>query len=400
MTTTQKLPHAQGTLFWDDNLLNAYNLARLYAGDKGKVATMSDIVEAKTVADEWSPLWTNYITTTSGEFYGKSAGGVSIVAIVHGIDSILQNEEIMKRSTENLRENNKIQLTSHEFRKLETGAYGPVKILPHSIVANMREYPSSVLSYEDAMIIDPLLFARLGPKAADFLKKHKEITMKESGNDYILVNDHQYPYSPRENTGGLITMSQLRNFRRCGEPSGVSTEIDLSNLTNAARFIAMNKKGFLASVSQGLDKILNDLGTHWKKLTVSSQSSQKDLYVLCQKGNEYFTQYMEEDDVMQSGIPEFHVKKFEEIAGPETFTTDILGYHGFFKYRQEEVKKICPSGANAYFTGDPQIVWKDEYPVQHIASIQFFRVEVDTSKRILRSNEIKGDIGLIKKLLS
>ena len=51
MTTTQKLPHAQGTLFWDDNLLNAYNLARLYAGDKGKVATMSDIVEAKTVAD-------------------------------------------------------------------------------------------------------------------------------------------------------------------------------------------------------------------------------------------------------------------------------------------------------------------------------------------------------------
>ena len=138
-------------------------------------------------------------------------------------------------SSRNLRENNNIQLTPKEFHKLEDGVYGHVEVVPHSVVVTMREYPGSVLSYEQALTQDPLLLARLGPKFADFLAKHKEITRKESGNDFIITNNHKYPYRPKENNGGLLSITQLNNYHRCGgEPSSVSTEIDVADLSCAA----------------------------------------------------------------------------------------------------------------------------------------------------------------------
>lgn len=399
--TAEKTRTSEGTMFWHEDLPEAYKLASKYAGKKGRVATMPDVISAKITADEWGPLWTNYITTSSGEFYGKSKGGILIVVVGHGIDEILQDERIMKRSTKNLRENSQIQLTPREFQRLEDGAYGSVEVIPHSTIVNMREYPTSVLSYEQTLSKDPLLLARLGPKAVDFLAKHRDITMKESGNDFIIANDHNYPYRSRENAGGLITITQLQNMQRCGgEPSSVSTEVDLSDLTHAARFIAMNGKGYLGAVNEGLAPILRDLASNWQRLSVPYSGAVPDFFTLTRSGDEWFTMYPKNGDGMDMGVPQFHVKNLREIEGPESFRTVIGGYHGLLKYDVNEVKSIAPKDANAYVKGEGQIIWEGGNPKEHEVPVTFFNAEVDTSRRVLKEEEVKRDLGLVRRLLS
>lgn len=389
-----------GTMFWDRCLIKAYTLANGFYGKDGKVATMPDVVVAKAITDERSLLWTNYVTTTSGEFYGKSKGGIPIIVVAHGIDAILQDEEIMKRSTKNLRENPMIQLTPEEFQRLKNEFYGPTEVIPHSTIVKMREHPASVLSYDQAMAEDPLLFARLGPKAADFLTRHRQITLRESGNSLIVTNDHKYSHNPRENAGGLITISQLNDCRRGSGKSSISTDIDVSDLTHAARFIAMSGKGYLGAVNNRLESILRDLEANWELLTTPTEGSQgKELYVLQTRGAKNFTEYREDDDIMDSGVPQFPVRCLKRVGEPTTFTTQILGYHGFFKYHQADVRKICPEGANAYTVGEPTVIYEGGNPVKHAVSIRFYSADVDTSRRILREEEIKGNIGLVQKLL-
>ncbi len=410
MATLTAEKKSEGTMFWADGVLDAYKLAKNFGGERGSVATMPDVIAAKATADSHGPLWTNYFTTTSGEFYGRSKGGVPIVVVTHGIDDILQNREIMERSMRDLRENSKIQLTPEEFHKLEDGAFGPTNIVELSTVVNMRQYPTSVLSYGAACDEDPLLLARLGTDskqlyedsaALKFLRKHREITMDESGNAFIITNDHTYPYRPQENTGGLVSMTLLSNCMRCGgEPSSVSTQIDVSDLASAGRFIALSEKGVLGEVSGGLEEVFRDFAGNWEKLTVPYSGEVQDVFTLKKKGGEMFAMYPKEGARMDTGIPQFHVKSLKPVPGPKSLRTSIGGYHGFVKYDLSEMVAIMPEGANAFLKGEPSLIMKDGNPDQHEIPVTFFNAKVDTSKRILKAKEVREDMNLVRRLLS
>lgn len=233
-----------GRMFFHKDLLKAYQLADRYSGRNGKVATIPDIIEAKIAVDESDSLWKKSLNTTSGEFYGLSKGGTPIVIVAHGIDHILQDSSTMGRPKEyHPWDGHQIQLTQGEFQRLEEGVDCPVKVIPHSTVANMKKSPGLMLSYEEASE-DPLLLARLGPKALEFLARCKEITAKVSDEDLIIVNHHRYLDGPRENFGGVIVMSQLYDVIGSSDLSygrGICTVIRLSSLSHAARFVAMKK---------------------------------------------------------------------------------------------------------------------------------------------------------------
>ncbi|MEI6731758.1 MAG: hypothetical protein WCK90_03700 [archaeon] len=392
---------SKGTLFWRRDIVPAYKLASAFAGKEGRVATMPDVIRAKAYADDQDPVWTNYITTTSGEFYGKSAGGVPIVVVAHGIDGILQDEGIMKRSMKNLRENNNIQLTSGEFRKLENGEYGPTQVVEHSTVIGMREFPNSVLSYCDAMMNDTLLIARLGPTYAEFLDKHEKITLAESKNDFIIVNDHKYPYNPRENNGGLLSIGQLMNCQRCGgEPSSVSSEIDVSDLSCGGRFIALEGKGELGVVGNEFADLFRNISDNWKKVSVPYAGAVPSFHNLKKRRNDWFTVYTNEDNPDKSGFSRFHVKHVTPVSGPASFKTKIGGYHGLLRYEQKEVRDIAPKDANAYAIGEAEIIWENGNPVWHHVPVKFYRAQVDSSRVILTEDEVLKDMGLVRKLLT
>ena len=99
---------------------------------------------------------------------------------------------------------------------------------------------------------------------------------------------------------------------------------------------------------------------------------------------------------MESGAPEFVVERATLIGSEATFTTPVLGYHGIFRYNLKDVKAMAPEGANAFLMGEATLF---DHDTKQTAQIQFFDVQVNPSRRILRKDEIRGNIGLIKKLL-
>lgn len=232
-----------GKIVFNDNLLKAYGNAKKRAAEAGRIATMPDLAGAKTDAGSYDALWTNYLTSNSGEFYGLSRGGVEIVVVCHGLDKILENPEIMTRSAIKFMGDNRINLNADEFYKLENGEFGKVEILEKKNILGMRGYPSSVLSYAQAME-EPLLRARLGEHTDRFLAKHKQITQEESGNDFILVNGHDYTSIAEKRlfSGRLLAMTQLCNNTRGGKDQGktsVSSEIYFSDLGSCGRFVVI-----------------------------------------------------------------------------------------------------------------------------------------------------------------
>ena len=276
-----KAGSSEGTMFFDMGVLPAYELARKYAGNEGRVAAMPDLVGAKIYAGPNNPIWRRYITTTSGEFYGISKGGTPIIVVAHGIDDLLKDKKTIARSTKDSGGNSKLKLTTRQFRRLENGEYGSAQVLDWDTVMGMREYPASVLSYNEAMK-EPLLRARLGPEADKLLTRHREITLKESGNEFILINDHKYEDVKAEdvNTGGLLVFEQLVNRMSSGEDrakSGIQSEINLSDLKSDARFIAIEGKGKLREVDDRLEEILSDVVRNWPRLLVPNNSN-KDMF--------------------------------------------------------------------------------------------------------------------------
>ncbi|MDO8556180.1 MAG: hypothetical protein Q7R96_03335 [Nanoarchaeota archaeon] len=395
--------HAEpnGLFCFNMNQLAAYRTAKDFAGPSGKVGSMLDVVDAKIVSGSCDPVWTRYVMTTSGEFYGKSKTGIPIAVVAHGLDELLLNEEIMSRQREGRTIfGGPIRLTLNEFRGLEDGKFGPAEVLEVKDILALREYPSSVLGYLDACN-ESLLRARLGPKSTEFCAKHLAITLEESKNDFIVTNDHNYPYVRDEdvNSGGLLVLGQLMNVHRSGEPSSVSSEIRMSE-GSCGRFVAMLDAGPLQVVSDKLEELLGDTLNNWQRLLVPNDRNIPSLYTLKQVDDALFTQYREDDDVMESGCVQFHVDDAQVVPGPAVFMTKVLGYHGFFKYELSDVRNILPAGANAFLMGEPEIRWEDGNPTHQVCPIMFYQVKVDASRRILRTEEIRQNFSLMKQLLA
>jgi len=98
---------------------------------------------------------------------------------------------------------------------------------------------------------------------------------------------------------------------------------------------------------------------------------------------------------MDTGEPEYLVKKWEKVGGPVQFSTTGNG-SVFFKYGLKEVQRLAPTGANAYdIVGDPVPVEK-----MHVCTVQFYKVEADTTKRLVREDELSRDYETMMSLLA
>ena len=77
--------------FYDSHSPNALREAQIYAGQKGFVATMPQLLQMKVLAPKSDALWKNWYTTTSEELVGKSKQGTAHVVLVH--NGIFSNPE-------------------------------------------------------------------------------------------------------------------------------------------------------------------------------------------------------------------------------------------------------------------------------------------------------------------
>ncbi|MBI4141213.1 hypothetical protein HY485_05240 [Candidatus Woesearchaeota archaeon] len=424
-TTAQSEKQAKGMIFFSFDAMNAFKHAIKFKGKNGRLATLPDVVDAKIAADDNDAIWHQYIATKTAEYFGSSRGGNKILIVGHNVGPFADDERVVDGEFKQ----GFLELGRTEFRKLESGIYGPVEAFDLKDVCSDNSNDYFHLGTAKNL---KLLKARLGPRTDEFLERHDKLsqkyleTTKERFTDNCIIqNAHDFSYKFLGFKRGNIkydknrvmyvrNCSSHKNLLRHGyygylitidapmvthhshngwSATGVTSTVGSQKFSDAARFIAIRGEGKLEKLSEGIEGILDDVENNVELLMVprDPKTTCVQPYTLTQVGDNWFTQYRDEHSVMESGLPECKVVSIKAIGEPTTFRTEILGYYGLFKYELDTVKKLLPDCANAFVMGEPHNVWENGDPKYQEAPITFFNVEINPTKRLLTPDEARKD---------
>jgi hypothetical protein len=203
----------------------------------------------------------------------------------------------------------------------------------------------------------------------------------------------------------LLSTGALANVHHQSEHgvSSLANDIGCHEWWNGVRLLGVRNGERVDSVHKGFGSISGLIFDNWTKLMrpVGETVEQEKLYPLVRRGNVMFTQYRKQGAGLDTAEPEHLVTSAHLVGNPVEFVTETMGYHGFFKYDIRDVQKIMPEGANAYeLVGDHECIWTDGNPDHQKCMVQFYRVEVDTSKRLVRAGALENDYELLMELLA
>lgn len=442
-----------------DGLPAAWKHAARFAGKKGHLATMPEIVSARIEADVNDDVWDAYYTSLTAEYYGKSKGGSSILIIAHGIGPMSTLDGIQKAYSYQYKDKSRKRrggrITREEFLDLEAGKFGEVDIIDLKEYMSRYLYPfTEVLGFSEASD-DPVLRARFGPNTGTYLAKHlqyaREWHLGQTGVNLTDLSDTQKqlvlldpdkhvqfsdnrtnmhlgyakegsnPYLIKVNDAGNCSYGMLEKFEEIGEGLIVAHLVSTGGLihlchegseslildvgchewNDGVRLVGL-KEGWSDEGIRSGPNTQELLRKKWRSLMVPA-GIMGEIGLRCLVDVEkdvLFTQYLKIGESMDNAEPEFRVTSTDEIGGPVSFQTHIGGYHGFFKYGIEEVNAIKPLGANAYsFVSGPEIVSNGGDPTHHRAVVQFYKAEIDTSQRLIREKELRHDYRKMMELI-
>ncbi|MBI2099329.1 hypothetical protein HYT45_02880 [Candidatus Uhrbacteria bacterium] len=433
----EKKNHPNAMAFYNpQGFVPAFKHARAFAGKDGRVATLPDIIAARLTTAPGDYPWEAYFTTMSAEYVGLSADGNPIAIVTHGIGPMVTLDGVLKAYSHefNDKERNRRggRISTDEFRKLESGAYGEVVVVDLSAMWSRRRYQFSGHAITAKEIMEELLWqARLGKQweayvehhskfANDFHRERHEgpyarpciIAMDGAANCSYYnreMFDHWMKTTPNTAIAHLLSIGGLMNSHHqyddeCEENrTSLASDVSCHEWWNGTRLLGV-RPGDELVVHPGLpdyeELVKKHLENLWGSNPWGSKGTSSGFWHLVRVGKQYFTDYPKQGERLDNSEPEFLVTKIEKIAeGPKRFRTTVGGYHGFFKYGIDEVRRIAPLGANAYTVGDIQIEWKDGNPTHHVASVTFYKVEADTSRRLVRMDDIYRDFDLMMSLV-
>ncbi len=418
--------------YHQNGIIPSWKHAGTFAGTSGHIATLPDIITARLATKPGEVPWENYFTTTSSEYMWKSKGGTSIIIVAHGDSPMATLKGVCSAYRHSFKDKTrKIEggrISEKEFYDLESGKYGEVSIVDLSELANKYLYLfcNTTIRASEALS-DPLMKARLGKRAEDYIRYHaklaKEWHLERNLNieDPFILTMGGAPspnYGRSENDGKgfksnferigipfahLLSISGLAHLHHEGQrsPSLVS-DVDCHGWTDGTRFIGVRSSDMIKNIHIGPDthRLLRE---KWPSLMKSTfQPKTFPLYVLMKFGkNTWFTQKRKVGACMDNGEPEFHVKSLQKSGQPIDFITSIGGYHGFFKYDIKEVEKINTYNCNAYsVVGDVQTLWNGGNPEYHKTKVQFYRAEIDTTKCLMKEEELCNDYDKLMLLIA
>ena len=438
-----------------DGFVAAWKQAMQFAGKEGRIATMPEIVAARLESKPGEEPWETYYTTLTAEYYGFSKLGNRILIIAHGIGPMATLEGIQKayswQYNDKTRSKDGGRITQQEFLDLEAGKYGDVHVVDFEAYCRRYNYPFlEVLCSSDALS-DPVLKARLGMQAEEYILAHanyaREWHRKQAGIDS--ENRYGFPEDSHKQFLDRRRQQHLKDGAEYSDPYIVKVE-GPSNCSYTCKPAGDHRKieegyatahlistGGLCNLHhEGNESLTNDVGCHgwhdgtrlvgiksgasirtgiktgpdaykilhenWRKLlkpVFPPDIAPVGFRALVQIGDQWFTQYPKKGECMDTWEPEHVVKTMKEIGEPVLFRTTVGGYHGFFKYGIGEVKALAPMDVNAYSTvGDPQTEWTEGSPTHHTVMVQFYQVEADATKRLMRQEELSRDYERMLKL--
>lgn len=437
--------------YHDKGLVPAWKQATQFAGKNGRIATIPDIVDARLATADGAAPWNMYFTTSTAEYVGTSKGGNKVIIVAHGIGPMSNISGISQAYSYEYKDKTRSRrggrISQKDFLALESGQYGDVSVIDFDEYNARYQYSFIQQLRYSELLTDPLFQARFGPRYAEYLEKHLQmareyhakqanfdptsplrvalakedpegnarfldrrralhLSMAQADSDPFLLGIGDAPnccyrYHPRpveknQALAHLISVGRLVNLHHAGNESLVN-DVDCHEWWNGVRFVGVRGSGQIDSINAGNYFLDEKVQEKWEQLMRPvEEGSQDGFFHLIPYAGHYFTEYPKAGDRMDSGQPQFLITKMNKIEdGPTQFRTTIGGYHGFVKYGIKEVKQIAPKGANAYtFPGEFQI--QGEW---HVSAIEFYQVEVDTSRRLLRKDEIMADYDLMLEVI-
>jgi len=438
MLKTENQPFAHAMAFFhQDGLPAAWKQAMKFAGKDGRLATMPDIIATRLESKPGDPAWEMYYTTLTAEYLGLSKAGRKILIVAHGIGPMSTMDGAIKAYRYEFkdpeRRHNGGRISQEEFWELESGKFGEVNIIDFDKYCKRYQYPFiSHLRLSEA-IDDEVVKARFGPQALHYLQAHAEHARAwhlaqagvEPENRYGLPRNEQflnrrqeqhlrdghrhsnpylvqagpsgYPYMKLEEhlaVGYLLSISQLQHMHHDGNES-LTHDVSTHDWSDGTRLVGIQADGSVKSGIHSGPDAQNLLRKHWRELLVPMKTpAEIGFRALLQIGKQWFTQYPKSGARMDTWEPEYIVPSAKKIGKPVLFRTTGYG-SPFFKFDVNEVQAIAPPQANAYFfIGDPTPQGDN-----HVCMVQFYLIEVDTSKRMTRVDQLARDYEKMMKFV-
>ncbi len=421
--------------FYSSNgLSHAWKDATKYAGPHGHIATLPEILTARTKPG-MKAIRHSYFTTSSAEYAGLSKSGTPLLIVAHGngpLTTIRAIEEAYShhftRSQDGKSDIRGGRVSQEEFLKLESGHYGDVAIQPLQDMWAHYQYPflNQMVTPED--IANPnikLWRARLGPNWEAIVNEHVKLheeAMKEqhhlrspvpcvfsmgdasnAGYSSKMIFDHHIQSLPNTALAHLLSIGQVMthgayytgeyqgNMYKESSITAYASDISCHERGNGSRILAVQGPTITSYASGISYQKYDQLQKHPERLLRPYKGEVEEFFEVY---NAMFTEASRGDGAcMATGTPKFPILKKTKLA-TLPFQTTIGGYHGFVKYAVSEARAIAPEGANAFEAGEFSIVYKDGDPEFHACDMTFYRLEVDTTQQKLSHAEIENDYDL------
>lgn len=455
-TGKQKKPLPQAMAFYHPSgLPAAWNFAAKFAGPKGRLATMPDIITGRLNTNFQKLPWTRYFNTLSAEYFGLGKNGNHILIVAHGIGPMSTLDGVLKAYSweykDTNRQKNGGRITQREFLDLEAGKYGEVSIVDLESYCRSYQYPFLQELRASEALIDPVIKARLGSQTEQFIREftktvrklYRKLANNDPENRYQLPRKEWHDYlddrhwhcttNAQENSDPyIITVQDPNNcsyyyggdigFRPIEKGYAIGHLLSTGALYNS---ISQNGENIMLDVGcfewwngVRLVGILPDgdlrLGISWgpdadrllekqygQLFIPAINDSPIGLRGLIKNGQQWFTEYPKAGERMDTGEPEYLVSSMVKVGRPALFRTTIGGYHGLFKYGINEIQSMTPPNANAYsIVNDPQIEYQNSNPTHHTCLVQFFQITADTTQRLMRAKDLWLDYDLMMRLMN
>ena len=278
---------------------------------------------------------------------------------------------------------------------------------------------------------DPLIRMRLGSNAYRYLMKHERIAkafhVKERPNAGYRwaqgFDDRKHPYITKVETASncAYTLPNEAIRKATGkwvdEPRVPEEGYALAHLLdidafmrthtqevgvmlvsspnvhewwNGAKFIAMPDGVIMNDgLAQGPDPA-RTIHEHWEHFMQPVEKGYAPItpYLLKYAHDEWFACYPKKcpnDQCMDDGDVEFHVRSLKRVGEDGSFTTDEMF---FLRYKLAQVRALMSREANAYEIVN--ISGKDRNGLTTV-TVRFYKADVDTSRRLPRTDEIARD---------
>lgn len=182
MFTKTRIPKDTNCVrFYGSRAKEAYHLASLFLGGKGRIANALDVMEARIKYGFKHPIWNCYITTSSTEWFGLSREGEPFIVVMHNPGPLFDNK-VLSNYVCNQKVRHDFNVVTREmFLDVFDGKYGEVELisLEYAIAKDNENNHNQNYLTKGQIEQDNLILARLGHNY-DYIQVHFDGSMKEN----------------------------------------------------------------------------------------------------------------------------------------------------------------------------------------------------------------------------